>query len=211
MPTNSRRVLHFTHGKNLPAILAARELRCDAAAQPVCEIGDPGIKSRRECIRVPCAPGGFVSDYVPFYFAPRSPMLGSLVTGADPRVPQEHAIIYLEVSVDSLEAANAQIVYANGNAAHRLTRFAADPTNLDPPIDWPLMAERFWANTEDDPDRQRRRQAELLAHDVVPVRCIERIITKRPDVAARVEAILAGASLTIPVVTMPSWYFKDPA
>ena len=31
-------------------------------------------------------------------------------------------------------------------------------------VDLPLMAERIWKGTKADPDRERRRQAELLVH-----------------------------------------------
>ena len=42
------------------------------------EVGQPDIKLKRRHRVVPIDPGGVVADYVPFYFAARSPMLGSI-------------------------------------------------------------------------------------------------------------------------------------
>lgn len=64
----------LTHGRNLDAIVAVGELRAHATAGTVADIADAGIKTRRTTIEIGCGPGGFVGDYVPFYFAPRSPM-----------------------------------------------------------------------------------------------------------------------------------------
>jgi len=35
-------------------------------------------------------------------------------------------------------------------------------------VDWTIMKELYWADTEEDPDRKRRRQAEFLVHRQVP-------------------------------------------
>jgi len=68
-------ILHFAHGRNLPTVLAAGELQCHRSAATVVDVADVSIKARRTTIAVGCGPGGVVGDYVPFYFAPRSPML----------------------------------------------------------------------------------------------------------------------------------------
>ena len=80
------RIYHFTDVANLPAILAAGELRCHRMAANAVDVGDPSIKSRRALIDVKCGPGGKVCDYVPFYYAPRSPMLYSIMCGNVPDV-----------------------------------------------------------------------------------------------------------------------------
>ena len=70
---------HITHLDNLPGILRTGCLHChrqlhQAGQHPV-NIAYQGIQDRRASTRVPCGPGGVLHDYVPFYFAPRSPML----------------------------------------------------------------------------------------------------------------------------------------
>ena len=78
MTTPTRGLLvHFTHADNLESIVR-HGIECDAAMQAgrlTTEIGNHEIKQRRRARVVPIAPGGVVADYVPFYFAARSPML----------------------------------------------------------------------------------------------------------------------------------------
>lgn len=73
-----RWIYHFTHIDNLAPIRAATKLRCDSVAREGVlrtEVGDPDIKESRRRRSIPIEPGGRVGDYVPFYFAPRSPMM----------------------------------------------------------------------------------------------------------------------------------------
>lgn len=80
MPTPRFGLLfHFTHVDNLPAVLEAGELLADTELAQhgtlTCEAGHQSIKQRRRHKEVTCRPGGVVGDYVPFYFAARSPMM----------------------------------------------------------------------------------------------------------------------------------------
>jgi len=73
-------VYHVTHVSNLPGMLADGGLTCVAklrqrGASAYRDIAYPHIQDRRANKGVPCGPGGTLADYVPFYFAPRSPML----------------------------------------------------------------------------------------------------------------------------------------
>src|ERR1035438_10496350 len=81
----SHLVMHFTHVKNLSGILATGRLQADSLVDRSSvlqvEAADPAVKSRRKVRRVRLPPFGQVADYVPFYFAPRSPMLLTLAKG----------------------------------------------------------------------------------------------------------------------------------
>ncbi|WP_161983184.1 DUF4433 domain-containing protein, partial [Candidatus Frankia alpina] len=80
-------VMHFTHLDHLATImreglLSDTEVRRRGLLRT--EVGNQGIKRRRRerCVRVP--PGGVVADYVPFYFAPCSPMMYVIHQGGVP-------------------------------------------------------------------------------------------------------------------------------
>jgi len=71
------------------------------------------------------------------------------------------------------------------------------------------MQERYWKDTEDDPDRERRRQAELLVHDRVPWEVIEEIGVMDTRIKARVEELLSRTAHVPPVTVRPDWYYKE--
>ena len=79
---------HFTHVSNLARILRDGELRSDSvvshSGRLSVEVGDPEVKAKRRLFVVPVPPGGVLADYVPFYFAPRSPTMFRAASG---RVP----------------------------------------------------------------------------------------------------------------------------
>lgn len=86
----ARWILHFTHLDNVPSIVAAGALACDWQARQgsmVAEVGDPSIKEARRRRAVPVPPGGTVGDYVPFYFAPRSPMMFRIACDCRDAIP----------------------------------------------------------------------------------------------------------------------------
>jgi uncharacterized protein YwgA len=83
------------HARNLPGILAAGYIRADSfvdrSSALRVEAEDLNVKALRKQRRVPLAPFGRVADYVPFYFAPRSPMLYTLAKGNQDRLRRRMA------------------------------------------------------------------------------------------------------------------------
>ena len=76
-------IFRITHIANAPWILAnGLHCRSSAAQDPDFEeIGNPDLIDKRTRRIVPVPPGGTLSDYVPFYFTPYSPMLYNIKTG----------------------------------------------------------------------------------------------------------------------------------
>lgn len=200
-------IYHFSDGTNLEAILAARELRAHRRAGNNTDIADPTIKERRTRIGVPCGPGGVVADYVPFYFATRSPMLFSIESGNVPEVSSDQRrLVYFVSSTETVVEAGLAYVITNGNASAAFTGFFDDIAHLAQ-VDWPLMAERQWANTADDNDRRRRRGAEFLVHGAVPLGLISEIGVYDAAVKQRVAEIVAASDPELPVSIRGNWYF----
>jgi hypothetical protein len=202
-------IFHFTHGRNLRSILADGELRPSASAATSIDIADTRIKTSRETRVVTCGPGGFVGDYVPFYFAPRSPMLFRIQQGGvegvdgDPR-----ALVYFATATERVAAAGLGFVITDGNAAAAVTRFVDDIDLLDATVDWPLMRATYWSNTEEDGDRVRRRGAEFLVHGAVPLGLIDEIGVYNLAAKTRVDAILAEQGTELMVAVRQGWYFS---
>lgn len=210
-----RWVLHFTHIDNLPNIVSDERLLCDAAAgsgRLRAEVGDPQIKASRRGRSIPVGRGGYVCDYVPFYFAPRSPMMYRIACDHRDSVPGRYPdgdrpLAYLAVRVGAVVDAALDWVGTDGNAATATTEFTTDLDRLDAMVDWPLMTATRWNNVPDDPDRQRRRMAELLIYGQVPLSVVHQIGTYSEEYARNVRGLLGNHPLTERVVVREQWYY----
>ncbi len=206
MPT---RLYHFTHISHLTTI-ATDGLLCDTSAAGVLatEIGNRDIKGQRRRRPVSVGPGGMVADYVPFYFAARSPMLSAIAHGrvaeyADGQDP----IVYLVTTVERLIDLGLSLIFTDRNAALAFARMTDDLDDLEGLIDWELMEATWWKNTAEDPDRRERRMAECLVHQRVPWEAVIGVATRTDERRDEVQALLAGLGVSAVVRSRPNWYF----
>ncbi|MDR1511963.1 MAG: DUF4433 domain-containing protein [Propionibacteriaceae bacterium] len=210
-------VYHFTHVSNLAGIVRDG-LLCDSAVSGSLqhEAGDQQIKRRRRQKAVPCDSGGVVADYVPFYFAPRSPMMyritnphgragGGVATYGRP----PHELVYLVSSVERLRRAGLTLVLSDRNAATEYATFCDDPGRwfAEGFIDWAVMRATYWSNTPDDPDRMERRMAECLVHRRVPWDAVASVATHDVAVARQARAAFQASARAVAVEVKSGWYF----
>lgn len=203
---------HITHVRNLPAILAADCLWCDklrpAKAPKAVSIAHQHIKDRRAVRSVPIEPGGTLADYVPFYFAPRSPMLYAIHRGkVEGYAEGQQPIIHLVTSVKLAADAGQPYVFTDGHAEILFSEFSSDLADLDRLVSWDVMKMDYWNDTLDQPDRKRRRQAEFLVKRTFPWSAIKRIGVKDQAVRRQVELILLDAEHKPEVAVEAGWYY----
>lgn len=212
-PTSSGHlIMHFTHVRNLPGILEAGCIQADSLVDRgsalLVEAADLGIKAARKKIRITVAPYGCVADYVPFYFAPQSPMLyklakGSVLTYTDGQDP----LVYLVSTVGAVVEAGLPYLFSDGNCAAAVTQVSGDLALLESMVDWAVMRAQMWNNTAEDPDRMRRRMAEFLVHERVPLRHMAGIAVRTERMRERVDETLTAHGITLPVRVRPNWYY----
>lgn len=210
-----RYLYHFTHSDNVQATWNSGYVTCDAVARDGLmrtEVGDPDIKESRRRRAIPIHPGGCVGDYVPFYFAPRSPMMYPIACDHRDRVPGRYAggdrpLVYLVTTVGAIADTGLVWVATDGNAATATTDFTADLRTMEASVDWPLMKAERWNNTTDDPDRQRRRMAEFLVRGRLPVSLIRWYGVFDEVQADRIRAQLADHLPADRVIVRPHWYY----
>lgn len=204
-------IFHITHFSNLPSIVGGTGLLCDArldelGTQPV-NIAFDDIKERRARKSVPCGSGGVVAGYVPFYFAPRSPMLYTISKGnVTSYTGKASEIVHLVAPISSVVSAGLDFVFTDGHPVIAVTSFFDDLGDLTK-IDWAVMNARYWHDTADDPDRKRRRQAEFLVRDSFPWTLVEYIAVKNQAVAAAVSEVIDLSSGKPSVILRPGWYY----
>lgn len=203
---------HFTHIDHLPTI-AVNGLLCDTHAQKTglltTEAGNPGIKARRRERMVTTPGGGSVSDYVPFYFKSRSPMMFAIHCGnVATFTGDEHDLVYLLTTVEILIEHGLSPVFTDRNAALAVTKYSEDIAELDNLVDWEVMKLRIWRNTDEDPDRVERRMAECLVFEQVPWEAFTEIVVHDSTREARVQTDLDTLGIAIPPIHVsPDSYF----
>jgi hypothetical protein len=203
--------MHFTRVEHLKSIIAGGLLsdsRARHAGATQVEVGHPAIKERRRGLPVPVAPGGFVGDYVPFYFAERSPMMYTLHRGnVETYQDGFDRVIYLVSSLQVLTDIGCAWIASDRNAAHSLAAFAEATDDLGDFIDWPLMRAMQWGWCQEDPERPDRRAAECLVHDSVPWSAFTEVVAKTEACAAEARLAIAAAGSRTPVTVRRDWYF----
>jgi len=144
-----------------------------------------------------------VADYVPFYYAPRSPMMSAISNGNVPGYTSNEDLIYLVSSLDQVRTACLRWVCTDGNARAKLTDFFSTWTELESSTDWDIMKARYWADTQEDGHRKNRRMAEFLVHDFLPFNLVLGVAVKSERVASIIRSRLSAA---IDIRVKPDYY-----
>jgi hypothetical protein len=74
-------------------------------------------------------------------------------------------------------------------------------------VDWPLMKAKYWRDTDQDPDRKRRRQAEFLVHGGFPWTLVQDIVVMTSARQTQVQTLLRGADHRPSVSIQRTWYY----
>jgi len=204
---------HITAVGNLPQIVPDGELLSDATMQsrggPPITIGMSEIKKRRLTLPVPCHPGTYVGDYVPFFFCPRSVMLYLIYRGNHPNLQYRDGqgkIVHLEADLHSVVAwansVNRPWAFSLSNASAYYTQFDCSVSGLDR-LDWEAIANPNFR----DPDVQEYKQAEFLVYGSFPWSLVIRVgVHSREVQSAAYRAIQAGSHRP-EIAVMPAWYY----
>ena len=176
---------------------------------PYRTIHDHNVQASRRVKAVPCGPGGTVHDYLPFYFGARSVMLLKLKSGQVAGYSEgQEPLIYLVSTAQTVAKAGCQFVFTDGHGLAIFTQWFTDLARLDA-VDWPLLSARYWNDTPQDNDRQRRKQAEFLVWQSLDWGLIGGIGVLNATTKAHVEGILRQypQRKQVPVKVMPGLYY----
>ncbi len=205
-------IYHITHIDNLESILSedgllAYNVMLETQTNYT-NIAYENIQDRRATTYVPWDGCGVLHDYVPFYFAPRSPMLYTISRGNVENYTQgQSAVIHLVSSVENIKDKDLCWVFTDGHAVMKFTDFFDDLNDLDDAIDWDVMESRYWNDTNEDNDRKRRRQAEFLVRYFFPWQLITEIGVIDYTIKKQVENILQNFTHKPSVIVRNNWYY----
>lgn len=197
---------HFTHLTNVDSIASVGALVCHSQGISHLDIADHEIKNSRLKRRIELPhpyPESVVGDHVPFYFAPRSPMLYRIAKERHDQV----SLVYFGVRLGDVTSELTWCV-SDGNARSALTEFCSSIDGLGTFVDFNALRIKSWPSTE-DPDRARRRQAELLVHGQLPTSLIRYVVCKSDETLAAASAALRTVGGMMQYQVEPRNYFME--
>ena len=203
-------IFRITHISNVSWILA-NGLHCqnsDNRDPCFVTIGDPDLIIKRASRIVPIQPGGSLSDYIPFYFTPLSPMMYNIITGY--RGIRERTRSELVVMVSSLrDLADSEVVtlYTDRHAYLRAAKFFSSLDDLGK-INWPQLQSHDFRHDPDDPEKVDRYQAEALVHEHLPVEHLSAIICYDDPAHELLEQTKDELGVNLTITINQRWYFK---
>lgn len=197
-------IFHITHTDNLPGIIAAGGLWCDAQRIKqnlvTKNIAHQHIKQRRLVAPVKAGAGGTLGDYVPFNFCSRSVMLLPISSGRGEYQDGQEPIVHLVSSVGAAVALGRPWAFTDRHAelAHSLHY---DDLQYLGEVPWHVMNLRQWPHVKEE------RQAEFLVHDFFPWSAIVEVATMTQNTADKVRQFLTAAPHTPLVTIHREWYY----
>ncbi|MHB0755996.1 type II toxin-antitoxin system toxin DNA ADP-ribosyl transferase DarT [Polaribacter sp. M15] len=201
------RIMHID---NLDFILKSKTICCPNLKKSDPDfigIGDNSLIESRKSKQIPIKPKGDFSNYVSFYFGARSPMLYNIQKGYNnvtKRKPED--IIYLVTSFKTVKENKLAFVFTDGHGYHNLSQFFNEEKFLKE-VDWKTVNLVRWNDTESDPDRKRKKQAEFLIHKEVPFSMIKGIVTYNENAKTKILTKLAENNINCNVIVKSNYYY----
>jgi hypothetical protein len=218
-------IFHITHINNLENILSSGFLySINTLIKNHTSIASEDVQKKRASKGVTQHPYGVLHDYVPFYFAPRSPMLYANYNASLPNAKAQNEIIYLVSYAEKIHQNKRPYVFYD---VHPIKEYAScynDIKDLSR-IDWDLFFEglliggysKYWQDVEDNEahpkwiNRKAIRQAEFLIHKEVCLQDIIGIATMTQDakdvVDKKINQIKSEKNNHILIKIKKDWYY----
>ncbi|WP_192357689.1 DUF4433 domain-containing protein [Mesorhizobium mediterraneum] len=195
-----------------------------------------GIVSRRGGVEMAMPCGGVVNDYVPFYFSPITAMSFSIHRGnVGLRDPQGNLLrqatmddrVFFVSDVERFRNSGLTYFFSDiaCNAVAPQPRYDNDLGRIEDHVDWSLFDDGStvatipeigyegvtqWFHDRDSPprhqNRSRKRMAEFLVRDRMPLAFVDCIVTKSNQIRDVVAAAMNGSAWDIPVLVKPGCY-----
>lgn len=196
----------MTHIENIPHVLqyGITHAQSQNANPGYVSIGDGSLINSRSSFILKNA--NRLGDYIPFYFAFRTPMLYVMQKGfnwVQPTPAQD--IVYCVSSVQKILDHKLEFIFTDGHAVDGFTSqySDADIENLDTLIDWNAVKAKFW-KSETDLDLKRRKEAEFLVRQDIPLTALLGFVVYNQQSK---DTMVAQGAATQQIHIQPGYYF----
>jgi len=144
-------------------------------------------------------------EYIPFYFWYYSVMLYNIQNGYDTDKIKANEIIYLVYQLKGI-INDIDFLFTDGHGFKGMTKWYDDISQVNH-IDWNTIKSTNWANTEDDSDRKRRKQAEFWIKEKVSLNKITGIAVFDTTTQKHVVELCQKNKKNINVKVHTHWYY----
>lgn len=169
-------------------------------------IGSLELIGKRSTRAVTLGAVGTLSDYVPFYFTPFSPMMYNIHTGMKvPPFPNEEIVVMIS-SLHKVSELKIPVVFTDQHAFRRTAKYFTNLRDLEE-VDWDLLNSRNFRNDPDDPGKNDRYQAEALVWKYVPLDALREICCYTSAVENYLNQLLATRKAHLKATIQRGWYF----
>jgi len=203
-------IFRIVHRDNLRWILD-NGIHCGNSANrdpSYVSIGNPDLISHRKAKPIPIQPGGTLSDYVPFYFTPYSPMLLNIKSGRNGITRRSNEEIVIVVSsLHRLKALNVSFVFSDRHAYASTACFYSDLSDLNQ-VDWTILRNRDFRRDVNDPGKVERYQAEALVYQCCPIAAILGIGCFTGAVKQSLDLLANERNVIVKTTVQSGWYFS---
>lgn len=201
-------IFRIVHRDNLPWIVDyGVHCRSGGMHNPnYVDIGNPDLIGKRSDRLVIIPPRGTLSDYVPFYFTPRSPMLYIKTGYGGIRQRTNDEIVILVSSLFKIRTYPLRFLFTDRHAYVPTAVFYNDLDDLSV-VDWDILRRSDFKRDMNDLGKFERYQAEALIHHHVPIDALLGIACANDAAVAQVRLHLAQTNATLKVLAKPEWYF----
>ena len=202
-------IFRIIHVDNVPWLLE-NGLHCRSSSNfdsNFVNIGNSDLIDKRRHRVIPIATGGTLSDYIPFYFTPFSPMMYNIKTGWGGITKRSNnEIIILVSSLHKLSDDGVSFVFSDRHAYLETAEFSSSPADLEM-IDWKLLRSKDFKRSNDDPGRVERYQAEALVHRHMPIKSLIGMGCYSRNVENHIDQLLTQREIRLKVCITQNWYF----
>lgn len=206
-----RFAFHFTSIHNLDTVIENGLLSTNqkiARGITHVNVAEAGIQQRRSLMAVPGAQGKCVHDYVPFYFAQKTPMQLAVLNKKN--VDQE-LIIYFAISLQVIDS-KPGVYFTNASANTEVPPrfYTGAESHLLGDLNWPIINAGKWKYPDDNERHQK--MAELLVPDPLLIGEINYIVVWDAEIKKKVEECFIAKNIPCPRIEINLWhYYTDPS
>ncbi len=199
-------IYHFSHINNLASIIEANGILCKNVLidkeNGYTNSANEDVQDKRKGHKVTVANEGTLHDYVPFYFATRTPMLYTVHQGNISGVNMKD-VVFFKSNAQEVKGSGKCFAFTDGHGIMALSDYYEDLADLEK-VPWNVIKAPFW---NDFTDGRRLRQSEFLVHSIFDWALIEVIGVFSEEMRTRVQNLILNLDHKPEVQIKKNWYF----